>query len=74
VCLGQAFSAVVYCRHSQVFFKARFPFQDFSYERQELILQLNDLLSQRAGLQARWRALEEETRRAGAYPGWLRPR
>lgn len=50
-----------------------FPFQDFSYERQELILQLNDLLSQRAGMQARWRDLEEEARRAGAYPGWLRP-
>ena len=49
------------------------PFQDFSYERQELILQLNELLSQRAGLQARWRDLEEEARRAGAYPGWLRP-
>jgi len=50
-----------------------FPSQDFSYERQELILQLNDLLSERAGLQARWRDLEEEARRAGAYPGWLRP-
>jgi hypothetical protein len=49
------------------------PYQDFSYERQELSLQLNDLLSQRAGLQARWRDLEEEARRAGAYPGWLRP-
>ena len=50
-----------------------FPYQDFSYERQELMLQLNDLLSQRAGLQARWRDLEEEARTAGAYPGWLRP-
>lgn len=49
------------------------PYQDFSYERQELILQLNDLLSRRAGMQARWRDLEEEARRAGAYPGWLRP-
>jgi hypothetical protein len=54
-------------------FGGGFPFQDFSYERQELTLQLNDLLSQRAGLQARWRDLEEEARRAGAYPGWLRP-
>ena len=50
-----------------------FPYQDFSYERQELMLQLNDLLSQRAALHARWRDLEEEARRAGAYPGWLRP-
>jgi len=38
-----------------------------------LFIQLNDLLSQRAGMQARWRDLEEEARRAGAYPGWLRP-
>jgi len=54
-------------------FVGGFPFQDFSYERQELFIQLNDLLSQRAGMQARWRDLEEEARRAGAYPGWLRP-
>lgn len=51
------------------------PFQnyDYSYERSELIVQLDELLSHRAGLQARWRDLEEEARRAGAYPGWLRP-
>lgn len=49
------------------------PFQDFGYERSELLVQLDELLSQRAGLQARWRDLEEEARRAGAYPGWLRP-
>lgn len=49
------------------------PFQDVSYERSALIAQLDELLSNRAGLQARWRDLEEEARRAGAYPGWLRP-
>ena len=27
----------------------------------------------RAGLSARWRELEDEARRAGAPPGWLRP-
>jgi hypothetical protein len=51
------------------------PFQtyDDSYERSELIVQLDELLADRAGLQARWRELEEEARRAGVYPGWLRP-
>ena len=51
------------------------PFQDYdsSYERSELIVQLDELLSHRAGLQARWRDLEDEARRAGVAPGWLRP-
>jgi len=45
---------------------------DASWERTELIGKLNDLEMQRAGLRSRWRDLEEEARRAGAYPGWLR--
>ena len=45
---------------------------DNSYERASLISELNQLLMQRAGLQARWRELEDEARRSGAYPGWLR--
>jgi hypothetical protein len=51
------------------------PFQDYdySYERSELMVQLDELLGHRAGLQARWQSLAEEARRAGAYPGWLRP-
>ncbi|HEY8228587.1 MAG TPA: hypothetical protein VIG25_25200 [Pyrinomonadaceae bacterium] len=49
------------------------PYEDNSYERSMLITQLDDLLGKRAALQARWRDLEEEARRAGAYPGWLRP-
>jgi len=51
------------------------PYQqyDYSYERSELSNQLNDLEMQRTGLTVRWRELEEEARRAGAYPGWLRP-
>lgn len=35
--------------------------------------QLGQLEVTRAGLAARWRALEDEARRAGAQPGWLRP-
>lgn len=40
--------------------------------RSELITQFNELSAARAGLNARWRELEEEARRAGAPPGWLR--
>ena len=46
---------------------------DFSYERSELITRFNQLGAARAGLNARWRELEDEARRAGAPPGWLRP-
>lgn len=51
------------------------PYQsyDYSYERMELVKQLDELEMQRAGFNVRWRELEEEARRAGAYPGWLRP-
>lgn len=50
------------------------PFQlmDYTLERSVLANQLNELLMRRAGLQAHWRELEDEARRAGAYPGWLR--
>lgn len=50
-----------------------FPGYDFSYERSELITRFNELDTARAGLKARWRELEEEARRAGVPPGWLRP-
>ncbi|MDX6612721.1 MAG: hypothetical protein QOD75_1907 [Blastocatellia bacterium] len=46
---------------------------DQSYERAALTEKLNEMLTRRAGIQARWRLLEEEARRAGAPPGWLRP-
>lgn len=46
---------------------------DYSYERAELSNRLSDLEMQRAGLGVRWREFEEEARRAGVYPGWLRP-
>jgi len=45
---------------------------DSSYERAAVTEQLHELLMARAGLQARWRLLEDEARRAGAPPGWLR--
>ena len=46
---------------------------DSSAERSDLVTRLNELSATRAGLNARWRQLEEEARRAGAPPGWLRP-
>ena len=50
------------------------PFQsyDSSFERSTLITELDQLLGYRAELDARWRELEDEARRAGAAPGWLR--
>ncbi|MEP6570494.1 MAG: hypothetical protein ABJC10_12035 [Acidobacteriota bacterium] len=42
-------------------------------ERNQLITQFNELAAARAGLNARWRELQDEARRAGASPGWLRP-
>lgn len=49
------------------------PAYDYSYERSELITRFNELGGERAALGARWRELENEARRAGASPGWLRP-
>ena len=51
----------------------QFQTADYSYERAELVNQLNELEMTRTGFIVRWRELEEEARRAGAYPGWLRP-
>jgi hypothetical protein len=50
------------------------PYQtyDYSYERAELANQLDELQMRNASLRVRWRELEDEARRAGAYPGWLR--
>jgi hypothetical protein len=51
------------------------PYSNYDYmgERSLLISRLRELETERAGYRARWRALEEEARRAGALPGWLRP-
>lgn len=54
-------------------FGLTYPTYDFSYERNDLITRFNELAAARAGLNARWRELEDEARRAGASPGWLRP-
>ena len=43
------------------------------YERASLVARWRELEAQRAGLGARFRVLEDEARRAGALPGWLRP-
>ena len=45
---------------------AAYPNYDYSTERAELLPRLYELEAARAGLQARWRILEEEARRAGA--------
>jgi hypothetical protein len=45
----------------------------YDYDRATLVQRLRELELERAGLQARWRVLEDEARRAGASPGWLRP-
>ena len=51
------------------------PYSNYDYtgERASLIYRLHELETARSAFQARWRALEEEARRAGAQPGWLRP-
>ena len=46
---------------------------DYTYERAELVNQLDELQLRNASIRVRWRELEEDARRAGAYPGWLRP-
>jgi hypothetical protein len=44
-----------------------------SYEESALRARINELGAERAKLQTRWNLLEEEARRAGVPPGWLRP-
>jgi hypothetical protein len=53
-------------------FGSSVPPYDNSYERGALIVRFNELAAERAGLNATWRELEDEARRAGAPPGWLR--
>jgi hypothetical protein len=48
-------------------------FYDTTYDRTLMVARLRELEALRAGLEARWRLLEDEARRAGAPPGWLRP-
>jgi hypothetical protein len=53
-------------------FNGQYPYYP-TYERAALVARLQELEATRAGLLARWRLLEDEARRAGAPPGWLRP-
>lgn len=46
---------------------------DYTNDRASLIPRLHELEAEQAGLQARWQELEDEARRAGVPPGWLRP-
>ncbi|MEP6635283.1 MAG: hypothetical protein ABJB97_01065 [Acidobacteriota bacterium] len=46
---------------------------DYSYEGSALVARLDELMALRSALNARWRTLEDDARRAGAPPGWLRP-
>lgn len=49
-----------------------FPVRYQSYNRAQLISRFQSLEQARVGLSTRWRLLEDEARRAGAQPGWLR--
>jgi hypothetical protein len=59
--------------YSQPVFASLWRTDDFSYEASSLKLELDRLLSSRAALEAQQRELEDEARRAGVDPGWLRP-
>jgi hypothetical protein len=48
------------------------PNPNYSSERSILISRLHELEIEREGLLKSWELLEEEARRAGALPGWLR--
>lgn len=52
-------------------FSSGFPY-DVSYQRSMLLMRFNQLAATQAALNASWRDLEDEARRAGAQPGWLR--
>ncbi|HEY0406918.1 MAG TPA: hypothetical protein VGC89_14390 [Pyrinomonadaceae bacterium] len=67
--VGQSIFAPPFAAYSAGPFPAYYP----SYERSALIARLRETEAARAGLHARWRLLEDEARRAGALPGWLRP-
>jgi hypothetical protein len=49
------------------------PFDYASADASSLVTRLRLLEAAREGLDARWRELEDEARRSGAMPGWLRP-
>ena len=70
---ARPFGSPLQARPNLTGFGSTWPAYDYSYERSQLVTQFNQLAAVRAGLSARWRELEDEARRAGAPPGWLRP-
>ncbi|HWT02929.1 MAG TPA: hypothetical protein VN256_21950 [Pyrinomonadaceae bacterium] len=54
------------------FFGVPYGGYDYYSDQANLVSRLRELESARASLRARWRLLEEDARRAGALPGWLR--
>lgn len=46
---------------------------DYGYDAAALAVELDRLMTNRVALEARERELQEEARRAGVPPGWLRP-
>jgi len=69
--VGQAFGGI-FPTSNIVGYSWPYGAYDSYYERTELVLRLDGLLSQRATLEVQWRQLEDDARRAGALPGWLR--
>jgi hypothetical protein len=49
-----------------------YPYFNYPSDRSLIISRLNELGAARAAFAARWQLLEDEARRAGALPGWLR--
>jgi hypothetical protein len=70
---SRPFTAPLLAPPNLTVFGSTLPTYDISYERNLLITRFNELAATHAGLKARWRELEDEARRAGAPPGWLRP-
>jgi hypothetical protein len=54
-------------------FGVTYPYNQYSYNGSANLARLNDLVLARTTLDAQWQILEDEARRAGAQPGWLRP-
>jgi hypothetical protein len=62
------------CRFGPCFptYGLSYPTYQTSYQSEMAITRLAELEAERAGLLQSWRTLEDEARRAGAQPGWLR--
>ncbi len=54
-------------------FNSPFGFYGSDYDSSALVARLDELVGSKAALNAKWRELENEARRAGVPPGWMRP-